>query len=44
MKKLTRFLLKKYAKMSGEKKVHLGMSLSQTVRDVRKAGIVKMGA
>lgn len=44
MKKLTRFLLKKYAKMPGEKKVSLGMSLSQTVRDVRKFGAIKMGA
>lgn len=44
MKKLTLFILKKYAKMSGEKKIRLGMSLSQMVRDVRKAGIAKMGA
>ena len=44
MKKVTLFLLKKYAKMSGEKKVRLGMSLSQMVRDVRKMGIAKMGA
>ncbi len=43
MNKLTQFILKKYAKMSGEKKVRLGMSLSQMVRDVRKAGIDKMG-
>ncbi len=29
--------------MPGEKKVRLGMSLSQMVRDVRKAGSIKMG-
>lgn len=44
MKKLTQFLLKKYAKMSGEKKVSLAMSLSQMVRGVRKAGVIKTGA
>ena len=44
MKKVTRFILKEYAKMSGEKKIRLALSLSKMVRDVRKAGIVKMGA
>jgi len=44
MNKLTTFILKKYAQMSGEKKVSLAMSLSQMVRDVRKMGRAKMGA
>ncbi len=44
MEKLTQFILKKYAKMSGEKKVRLGMSLSQMARDVRKAGTIQTGA
>lgn len=43
MNKLTAFILKKYAKMSGEKKIRLALSLSKMVRDVRKAGIAKMG-
>lgn len=44
MKKITRFILKKYSKMSGEKKIQLGMDLSQMARDVRAAGKLKMGA
>lgn len=44
MKKITLFILKKYAQMSGEKKIRLGMSLSKMVRDVRKAGVVQTGA
>ena len=30
MKKLTSFILKKYSQMSGDKKIRLGMSLSET--------------
>lgn len=44
MNKLTTFILKKYARMSGEKKIRLSLSLSKTVRDVREAGKAKMGA
>lgn len=44
MNKLTAFILKQYVKMSGEKKIRLGMNLSQMVRDVRKMGKSKMGA
>jgi hypothetical protein len=44
MKKLVKFLLKGYAKMSGDKKVRLGMKLSEAVRQVRKAGIAATGA
>lgn len=44
MKKLTRFILRKYAEMSGEKKIRLAMDLSSMVREVRKAGVAKMGA
>lgn len=44
MNKLTTFILKQYTKMSGEKKIRLGMSLSQTVRDIRKTGKAKTGA
>ncbi|MBU4016959.1 hypothetical protein KJ980_02180 [Patescibacteria group bacterium] len=32
-------LLKNYAKMSGDKKIRLGLTLSQTVRKVRQDGI-----
>lgn len=44
MKKLTRFILKQYAQMSGDKKIRLAMSLSKMVRDVRKAGLTQTGA
>lgn len=44
MNKLTTFILKKYAKMSGEKKIRLALSLSKMVRDVREAGKARMGA
>jgi len=44
MKKLTKFLLKKYSQMSGDKKIRLGMKLSEAVRRVRKDGIAAMGA
>lgn len=44
MKKLTRFILKKYSQMSGDKKIRLGMSLSKMVREVRKAGSAQTGA
>ncbi|MBU3978724.1 hypothetical protein KJ980_06935 [Patescibacteria group bacterium] len=32
-------LLKRYAKMSGDKKIRLGLTLSQAVRKVRQDGI-----
>ncbi|MBU3978711.1 hypothetical protein KJ980_00120 [Patescibacteria group bacterium] len=32
-------LLKRYAKMSGDKKIRLGLTLSATVRKVRQDGI-----
>lgn len=44
MKRLTLFILRKYSKVSGEKKIRLAMSLSEMVRDVRKAGKAQMGA
>ena len=44
MKKTSYIILKKYMKMSGNKKVRLGLSLSKTVRDVRKAGMNATGA
>jgi hypothetical protein len=34
----TAWLLKKYKEMSGDKKVQIGMDLSETVRDVWRAG------
>ena len=42
-KNLTQFLLSRYGKMSGSKKVRLGMELSEMVRKVRKAGKVATG-
>lgn len=44
MKKVTLFILKKYAQMSGDKKIRLGMSLSKMARDVRKSGAAQTGA
>lgn len=44
MKKITAFILKKYAQMPGQKKIRLAMSLSEMVRDVRAAGKVQTGA
>ena len=44
MKKVTLYILKKYARMPGEKKVRLAMGLSKMVRDVRKMGAVQTGA
>lgn len=41
---MTRYILKKYARMSGEKKIRLAMDLSKMVRDVRKMGVVQTGA
>lgn len=38
MKKITRFLLKQYAKMSGEKKIKIAMDMSETARKVRAQG------
>ncbi len=43
-KNLTDFILKKYSRMSGGKKVKLGMQLSEMVREVRKAGKLASGA
>ncbi|MDO8498233.1 MAG: hypothetical protein Q7S44_00360 [bacterium] len=43
MKNLTRFILKKYQQMSGDKKIHLGMRLSKAAREVRKAGLRATG-
>jgi len=42
-KNLTQFLLSRYRRMSGSKKIRLGMELSETVRKVRKAGMVATG-
>lgn len=44
MNRLTKFILKQYTRMSGEKKIRLAMNLSQMVRDVRKMGKAQMGA
>ena len=43
MKKLTAFILKEYGKMSGDKRIRLGLSLSNMVRVVRRAGIKATG-
>jgi len=40
MKKSIHFLLDKYSRMSGDKKIHLGLTLSHTVRRVRQDGIL----
>lgn len=37
---MTRFLLHQYKKMSGDKKVRIGMQLSKIVRKVRKTGAI----
>lgn len=44
MKKLTAFILKKYSKMSGDKKIQLGLSLSKMAREVRASGFKATGA
>ncbi len=44
MKKITPYLLAQYKKMSGDKKVRIAMKLSQSVRAVRKAGVLATGA
>jgi len=41
--KINKLLLSKYRKMSGDKKIRLGMRLSEMVRKVRKAGAVATG-
>lgn len=41
---MTNLILKKYSKMSGDKKVRLGMSLSKMAREVRKDGKIATGA
>lgn len=43
VRKNINLILKRYASMKGSKKVWLGMRLSKMARDVRKAGIEKMG-
>lgn len=43
MKKMASFLVEKYAKMSGDKKIHIAFDLSKTVRQVRQAGNVATG-
>lgn len=44
MKKITAFVLQRYSKMSGDKKVRLGLSLSKMVREVRMAGVKATGS
>lgn len=44
MQKLTNLILKKYAQMSGDQKIRLGLSLSKMVREVRKAGKITTGS
>jgi len=44
MKKACPILLKRYSEMSGDKKVRLGLRLSEMVRQVRKEGKVATGA
>jgi len=44
MKKPASFMLKKYQKMSGNKKIRLGLSLSKMVRNVRSQGLKTTGA
>jgi len=44
MKKVGSILLKRYSEMSGDKKVRLGLRLSEMVRQVRKEGKVATGA
>lgn len=36
MKKLTKFLLKKYSQMSGDQKIRLGISMSEMARRWQK--------
>lgn len=38
MKRLTSLIIKKYQQMSGDQRIRLGLSLSEMVREVRKAG------
>lgn len=38
MKKVASFLIKKFSQMSGDKKIRLGMQLSETVRKFQSAG------
>jgi hypothetical protein len=38
MKKMTSYLLKQYARMSGEEKMRIAMQLSKAVREMREAG------
>jgi hypothetical protein len=44
MKKIAPFLLKQYSRMSGEKKMKIGMQLSKAVREMRQAGKRATGA
>lgn len=36
-------LIKKYSRMSGDKKVRIGLDLSRLVREVRKSGSIATG-
>lgn len=42
-KDLAQCLLSRYRKMSGSKKIRLGMELSEMVRKVRKSGMIATG-
>ena len=42
MKKIAKFLIKKYSEMTGDKKVRIALSLSDMVRKIRKAGEVAL--
>lgn len=44
MKNLTKFLLKKYRHMSGDKKIRIALKLSELARKVRKQGALATGA
>lgn len=41
---LTQCLFSRYKRMSGSKKIRLGMELSETVRKVRKEGKIATGS
>jgi len=43
-KDLTSFLILKYRKMSGDKKIRIAMDLSKAVREFRKIGRLATGA
>lgn len=43
-KNITSYLLRQYRKMPGDKKIRLGLKLSQLARIVRKSGALATGA